>query len=195
VLQAGRSPVLFPMRSLEFSIALIFTAALYPWDRLSLWQKRVPGTFLGVKGGRRARLTNSPSPVSRLSRKCGSLNASQPYGPSRAITGIIFLLYISNTLFSNVIFKSRNSVVGIATGYWLLSEICAIEVQGRFRGGHCLHIQSWRESQSNSKQCAYVFLVTCLLTVRPKNWGRVSFLCSAKTQEENRYQQIFSVRR
>jgi hypothetical protein len=46
MLQAGRSPVRVP-DEVDFSIYLILPAVLWPWCRLSLQQKWVPGIFLG----------------------------------------------------------------------------------------------------------------------------------------------------
>jgi len=48
-LQAGRSRFRFPTMSLKFFIDIILPATLWPWGRISLKQKRVPGIFHGVK--------------------------------------------------------------------------------------------------------------------------------------------------
>jgi hypothetical protein len=72
-----------------------------PWGLLSLLQKLVPETFLGVKCGWRVGLIALLPSMSRLSRQCGILNISQPYRSRRPVTGIALLFTFFSFLYGN----------------------------------------------------------------------------------------------
>jgi len=73
----------------------ILLIALWPWGRLSLYQKWVPGVFPGGKGGRCVRLTTLPTSCAVVT-KSGNLNFLEPSGPVQACSGTaLFLLYLT----------------------------------------------------------------------------------------------------
>jgi hypothetical protein len=70
----------------NFSLTYIVLIALWPWGRLSLWQKWVPGVFPGGKCGRCLRLTTLPLPCAVV-KKSGNLNFLETSWPLQTCNG------------------------------------------------------------------------------------------------------------
>jgi len=74
------------MMSLKFFSDIIFPVTLWPWVRLSLWPKWVPGVFAGRKAGRCVRLTTLPLSCAVV-MKSGNLKYLELSGPLQASNG------------------------------------------------------------------------------------------------------------
>jgi hypothetical protein len=71
------------------------------WSTQSLKEistRNLPWGGGGVKGGQCIKLKTSAPSLRQLSRKCGNLDGSQPYGASRPVTEVALLLAFIETL-------------------------------------------------------------------------------------------------
>ena len=95
----------------NFSLTIL-PIALWPWGRLSLYQKWVAGEFPGGKCGRCVRLTSLPPPCA-LVMKSGNLNFLEPSGPLQACNGTdlpfpFSLSYWCKMFISDLYYTSEN---------------------------------------------------------------------------------------
>jgi hypothetical protein len=79
MVQAGRSRVPFPMRSLDFSIHLMLPAALWHWGRFSLLTEMITRNVPGDKG-RTAREADNLTDISELFKNVGASTSRNPMG-------------------------------------------------------------------------------------------------------------------
>jgi hypothetical protein len=78
-----------------------------------------------IKSGWRLKLTNLLLSVKRLSRECGNLDVSQPYGPPQPVTAVVLLLHAA--YFLTILIGLNSFLLFIIVQYYM----CNTEQIGR----------------------------------------------------------------
>jgi hypothetical protein len=94
----------------------ILPIAIWPWGRLSLWQKWVQWAFSGGKGDRCVRLTTLP-PSCAVVTKSGNINFLEP----RPLTGLLYLYSLNVRTYFIIYRKVDCSYVLLTDGILLLT--------------------------------------------------------------------------
>jgi len=115
--------------SLEFFVDIILPITLWPWCRLSLWQKWVLGGYPGGKCGLCVRLTTLP-PSCAVVMKSGNLNFLEHIGALQACNGpdLPFIIcnkscvrqsgYIQSDTKKKELLKTPTKIEEIKKKYW-----------------------------------------------------------------------------